>query len=107
MLDMSLEVKLLVNGLGGGWVGGWVAGWFLTGIKPLRGPTCMLEPARSKQSWIPSWARVWQKNSLTTEYVDLDKIDKVLRISQNRSLVWFLFENKYHKCLKILVFDIQ
>ena len=27
MLDMSLEVKLLVNGLGGGWVGGWVAGW--------------------------------------------------------------------------------
>ena len=29
-------------------------------IRPLRGPTCMLEPARSKQSWIPSWARVWQ-----------------------------------------------
>ena len=56
MLDMSLEVKLLENGLGGGWLGG----WFFTGIKPLRGPTCKLEPARSKQSWIPSWTRVWQ-----------------------------------------------
>ena len=28
--------------------------------QPLRGPTCKLQPARSKQSWIPSWARVWQ-----------------------------------------------
>ena len=52
-----MEVKLLENGLGGGWVGG----RFFTGIKPLRGPTCKLEPARSKQGWIPSWARVWQK----------------------------------------------
>ena len=56
MLDMSLEVKLLENGLGGGWLGG----WFFTGIKPLRGPTCKLEPARSNQSWITSSTRVWQ-----------------------------------------------
>ena len=44
---------------------------------------------------------------MTTENIDFDRIDKVLRVSQNRSLVWFLFENKYHQCLKILVFDIQ
>ena len=47
--------------------GGWVRAAAGAGGKkisrinqPLRGPTCKLEPARSKQSWIPSWARVWQ-----------------------------------------------
>ena len=42
-----------------GWVSGRVGGWFCKEIYPLRGPTCN-RLARLKQSWVPSWARVWQ-----------------------------------------------
>ena len=57
ILYTVLVVK--INQAVGGQVGGWVVSTMI--IEPFRGPTCKLEPARSKQGWIPSWARVWQK----------------------------------------------
>ena len=43
---------LLGFAFAGLWVWNWPPGW--------SGPACKLEPARSKQSLIPSWAWVWQ-----------------------------------------------
>ena len=65
-LHMKKIKKMLLVGCRGHVVGWSVveALWWVvisSKIMPLRGPICKLEPAISKQSWTPSWARVWQK----------------------------------------------
>ena len=58
--------------------GGWVGGWFLHIIMPLRGPTCKLEPARSKQGWIPSWAECGNIKQMKEKQIKLSKRIEVL-----------------------------